>query len=729
MSQIQDKFGVFWYNQTEICQWSDADFEAKAREFTKTGVNIVMTFSCTHFRWSFYPYWQQINEALAKMVRACHKYNIRVVEHHSSTLTHNPRSYADWERLKCSMRIRHGALDMFPGLRDHIASGDPEIRSGVHLSDCRQIDGRNGDYVTTEYKGYVHCYNNEAFVDAYLESLETMYRTTGIDGIMTDDVHYYASGNSCACPACRKKFKEETGYDLPSPSNWADFSWNYDNPAFIAWQRFRTESTARFQRKVSAHAASLGLKMLRPNYHTSCFQRMHTAYPFENVGDLWSHVFQENRFSSVIRASYPAWTTDAVHRTAMARKHSIDPMSLFYPARPDDYYFCWALSRAWEHLLMVTPEGADLNNEEQQYLEYEKIHRRLAGKADPLAEVAFYLPRASFDYTPDGLESGSRPFCTWIQAGVFCNLRETVIFEDDPLEKYLQYPLIVLTGARMLTDEALERFAEYCRRGGKLLIHGEFGIFNPDCTRREHPEKVFNFQADINGLHQVPAGTFQWQGETLTMPEVEESCTLSNVVGDVKVVARGSDGSIYAVSAMNGNLVWFAGGIRSRHPEAEHYAFSINRWGADPYKKEVAPYFAADYQKNVPGRIMVMLLNNDQVISCSSGDYMLTAFRDEETNCCNLHMVNVAGVLARPPEMISHSDIFVNFLKDSPKNQTAMELKFKLPEGGGVPKKIQAFSPEFTGGKELSYQRHGNKLYITIPAGCFAGYLHIKINN
>ena len=153
MSKVQDKFGVFWYNQSEICEWSDADFEKKAREFTETGVNIVMTFSCTHFRWSFYPYWNQINAALAKMVRACHKYNIRVVEHHSSTLTHNPRRNADWESLVRSMKIRKGSLDMFPGLRDHIACGDPEIRPGVRLSDCRQIDGRNGDYVTTEYLG------------------------------------------------------------------------------------------------------------------------------------------------------------------------------------------------------------------------------------------------------------------------------------------------------------------------------------------------------------------------------------------------------------------------------------------------------------------------------------------------------------------------------------------------------------------------------------------------
>lgn len=58
-----------------------------------------------------------------------------------------------------------------------------------------------------------------------------------------------------------------------------------------------------------------------------------------------------------------------------------------------------------------------------------------------------------------------------------------------------------------------------------------------------------------------------------------------------------------------------------------------------------------------------------------------------------------------------------------------MELKFKLPEGGGVPKKVQAFSPEFSGSKELSYRQTGNKLCITIPRGCFAGYLHIKINS
>ena len=121
MNCSQDKFSVFWYNEAEINHWCQKDFEQKAADFAAAGVNIVMTFSCTHFRWSFYPYRAKINAAIKRLTDACHKFNIRVVEHHSSTLTHNPRSYADWERLKCCMRIRHGALDMFPGL-DAIAA-------------------------------------------------------------------------------------------------------------------------------------------------------------------------------------------------------------------------------------------------------------------------------------------------------------------------------------------------------------------------------------------------------------------------------------------------------------------------------------------------------------------------------------------------------------------------------------------------------------------------------
>ena len=212
-ARVQDKYGVFWYNEREILHWKQKDFDAKAREFAETGVNIVMTFSCTHFRWSYYPWWRQINQVLAKLVKACHKHNIRVVEHHSSHLTENPRSFKEWKAVERHNAKRHSSLDIFPGLRDYIAAGDPEIRPGVNLSDCRQIDGRTGDFARTNYTGYGHCVNNPYYRAAYFDYLESVYRT-GVDGIMTDDVGFYGGFHSCACKYCREKFKQQTGYSF-----------------------------------------------------------------------------------------------------------------------------------------------------------------------------------------------------------------------------------------------------------------------------------------------------------------------------------------------------------------------------------------------------------------------------------------------------------------------------------------------------------------------------------
>jgi len=443
MNKIQDKFSVFWYNDAEINHWNDADFEAKAASFADAGVNIVMTFSCTHFRWSYYPYRATINAALQRLVNACHKYNIRVVEHHSSHLTFAPLHQRHWNALKNKMVVRKGSIDMFPDLRMHLAMGDPEIAPGVYLSDCRQIDGRTGRAAYTPYDGYAHCFNNPHFRQAYFDTLKDIY-ALNVDGIMTDDVQFFGEGNACTCKYCREKFKNETGYDLPQPAGWGKFYGDYQNKAFVEFLRFRVRSTENFQRAVNEHFTGLGLKLLRPNYTTSTFNRNISGYPFEAAGDLWSHVFQENMFSTIIQTAWLPWSEDAVHRSAMARKYSIDPMSMFYPSSYDNYYFCWALSRSWEHLLMATPEGGDLNDVELKFAGYEKTHPRLAGAADCMAEAAFLEPRSSLDYAHDPVESAMRPFHVWMQSAILTNRRVSLLFENDTLAEWLKYPAVII---------------------------------------------------------------------------------------------------------------------------------------------------------------------------------------------------------------------------------------------------------------------------------------------
>ncbi|MCK5118140.1 MAG: hypothetical protein KAQ78_01080, partial [Candidatus Latescibacteria bacterium] len=56
------RFGFFWYNDHEIFHATQDDLNRQAEAFAATGINHVITFSCTHFRWSFRRRWDVITE-------------------------------------------------------------------------------------------------------------------------------------------------------------------------------------------------------------------------------------------------------------------------------------------------------------------------------------------------------------------------------------------------------------------------------------------------------------------------------------------------------------------------------------------------------------------------------------------------------------------------------------------------------------------------------------------
>ncbi|MBE6552239.1 MAG: hypothetical protein E7665_08910, partial [Ruminococcaceae bacterium] len=101
MSNIQhldmwnERLSFIWYNDNEIFDFTDKDFDDLARSYAQSGITIVITFSCTHFRYSFVPYWDKIFTCIKKLCDACHKYGIKVVEHSSCNLTHNPKNDDD----------------------------------------------------------------------------------------------------------------------------------------------------------------------------------------------------------------------------------------------------------------------------------------------------------------------------------------------------------------------------------------------------------------------------------------------------------------------------------------------------------------------------------------------------------------------------------------------------------------------------------------------------------
>lgn len=471
------RFAFFWYNDQEIFRDTDADLARKAEAFAEVGINHVITFSATHFRWSFRRHWDLLTDTLARVVAACHAAGIRVTEHHSSHLTHNPLDQAGERQVEQRLRKRGSSMASWPHLREDCAA-DPVI-DGVPLSSWRQIDGRTGQWARSaypgryDYQGWTFCFNNPHYRRAYLAYLETLY-ATGIDGIMTDDVEWFGAGHACACATCRALFREQTGHDLPEPGPaWERWHSDHGDPSYVAWLRFRTSSTTAFHQAVSDHYNGLGIRPLRPNYSERVLLRDPHGISLEDLPDLdW--IFKENDYSTIVRYSWCAWAIEAAHRFAVGRWRGIPPMSMFYPDRPDTVRFCWALAMSWGHLYLATPEGDSLEDAEKRLRRFEVAHPELLRRVQRVASVGFYDSRATRDLYEHAEERSIAGLVAWAEA---CYRRNVPfdLFQPEELARLPRYRVVVLNEAVFLSDAELAALRAYVRAGGTLVWTGATG--------------------------------------------------------------------------------------------------------------------------------------------------------------------------------------------------------------------------------------------------------------
>ncbi|CAI8043006.1 hypothetical protein GBAR_LOCUS23849 [Geodia barretti] len=434
------RFAFFWYNDQEIFHDTAADLARKAEAFADVGINHVITFSATHFRWSFRRHWDLLTDTLARVVTACHAVGIRVTEHHSSHLTHNPVDAAGERLLEERLRTRGSSLESWPHLRED-CDADPVI-DGVPLSSWRQIDGRTGRWARSaypgryDYQGWTFCFNNPHYRRAYLAYLAKLY-ATGIDGIMTDDVEWFGAGHACACAICRALFREQSGHDLPEPGPaWERWHGDHGDPAYVAWLRFRTSSTTAFHQAVKDHYTGLGIRPLRPNYSERVLHRDPHGVSLEDLPDLdW--IFKENDYSTIVRYSWCSWAIEAAHRYAVGRWRDIPPMSMFYPDRPDSVRFCWGLAMSWGHLYLATPEGESLDHTEKRLRRFEVAHPELLRRVQRVASLGrFYDSRAT--------------------RHLYEHAEERKSGRPEELSRLPRYRVVVLNEAVFLSDAELE---------------------------------------------------------------------------------------------------------------------------------------------------------------------------------------------------------------------------------------------------------------------------------
>ena len=479
----QARFGWIWYDEEEILRFTQEDMDKRVETFYDEGLSILIGHSCSHFRFVFYQHWDKINDCIEMLVKACHKYGIRYVEHHSSSLTYNPLTEEEDKMVDRTLKSRHTTREAWEGFDESI-KGDPVLH-GKKISSFRQVSGATGQWARTRfYLGSCMCYNNPDYREEYFRYLADVY-ARGVDGIMTDDVQFFGNDengrwNACTCEHCRRLFREKTGYEIPQPEEWDSFYNNYSNPVFVAWKRFKSESTRDFVYAVNEHYRSLGYEMLRPNYISDILRHNNTAYPFENCAEVWDYIFQENCNSFIIKESYLRFAMEAIHRFAMARKRGVPSMSMFYPCTQSSLAFSWALAKAWGQLYTQTPgEEKTGKLSEQLYRSFEKKYDYIFENPRKLSDIAFLLSSNTRDYTAASLEY-MQGFLRWMQASYLSGIGTDLLFEEESEEEFKRYPCIVAAHTAMLSVGCLETLAAYVRQGGKLVITGSFSLFDID---------------------------------------------------------------------------------------------------------------------------------------------------------------------------------------------------------------------------------------------------------
>jgi len=665
MNKWDAKFGFFWYNDDEIFKFKQEDFDKKAKIFADAGINIVITFSCTHFRFSLYEHWDKITSCLKKIVIACHKYNIKVVEHHSSHLTFDPQNEDEWDYFERILAKRHSKIDSWDNIRNFVNDN--------FTKQFRQIDGRTNEYARSRYKGYCMCFNNEDYRKTYFDYLEHLYKETKIDGIMTDDVQYFGDWQACTCSTCRTLFKKETGYDIPMPDKWEEFFGDYDNKEYIAWEKFKRSSTERFQRDVNIHFESLGLKLLRPNYVSNAINTDPTAYPFEVCADIWDWVFQENCFSSIIRYSWLRWYTEAVHRYAMGRKNNVPSMSMFYPDRYDTYYFTWSLAQFFGQLSLFTPEGKDMTQVEKIFRDFEKKHENILINQKKHSDFAFYFSKESWTYTDPNKSNSIEMFKAYTQGAMLNGLIPDLIYED---EDFMQFESIVLNDVRMLSDNEMKKFHQYIKAGGNVIIFGIPGVKNEKGEYRDAKEIEKIFMID-------------------TSKEIDVN---DENLGDVYY------SKLTPFTNMNYEVI------------------NVDRWKLKETGATKPKLITAEMAKKQGNMLRELLPENlCAVKGKSTNELVLThAYISNDNKHFILHVLNANDTLKTNKKYVSHSDEIINFKKGAKKNE---EIKVQIIDYAEyVEGSARFISPEIDNEVKINWIRKSDCVEITIPKDTFAGY-------
>lgn len=348
-------------------------------------------------------------------------------------------------------------------------------------------DGDPDDPRSTQFV----CYNSP-YGDLLMDYCVEVVDKLGFDGLWFDGSTLFGVGTAkrltaCCCEFCRKKYRDETGKELPREADLSD-------PAFRRYLNWRGDDFMDYWRRLADHVeARAPGKLIAMNHFNRLTQGWSSGTPLRRspmramvsteVGACFNHLRLHHKYIRAINDNLPTevWTylRDAANQRPIHRPEP-DPANAIY--------LCQTAAACGGYMsfgLGADPtETRDCMRAISQALE--PIQHHVGGEPEPC--IGLVLSGATKDLFYDD------PYEGWKQVHGAHNLFEDLhwpveILLDNTLDRETlgRFQAVVLPDVRCLGDEATEALRAYVEAGGTVLAIGEAGTHDLDGDLRAEP--------------------------------------------------------------------------------------------------------------------------------------------------------------------------------------------------------------------------------------------------
>ena len=366
------------------------------------------------------------------------------------------------------------------------------------------VDASNKTFRDNGFRYGLCCPNNQEYRKFLAENVKEMGEYfTNLDGIFYDMPYWEVT---CHCDACKKRFLEETGLELPNENNFTDSTW-------LLYQKKRQDWMAEFARFVR----ELSLKVMphttcELNYaaviaHTwigACVEGVNECSEFAGgdlYGDLYNHSFTAKYYYTITKNQPFEYMTCRCDKRL--REHTISK-----PQHTLETEIALTMAHHGATLIIdaINPDGSmDERVYESVGKAYEKQipYEEYFDKGSLYSDVAVYFDSRT-QFNSENANAFNKTCCISAHKTLIENHICTSVVANTKLDNLNSNQMVIAPCLQDFDNDEPLKLIDYVKNGGVLYLSGKSDkrlikeFFGGEFVGYSYGEKDFDYLSKVD---------------------------------------------------------------------------------------------------------------------------------------------------------------------------------------------------------------------------------------